>query len=172
MEWTAIATFILALIATASIIVTLIIRAKDSAENHKVRIQTREFEIKTLALNEIKAYTNEFLGLVFISGTSKDYNRTEWTTRFNFLIFERHTIAKYAELFSTELKKKVLTLVDCVIEFSEELTSHELETSESGKIFVVDSEKRLKLRDRVINDVIEIQKALAKEKTKLYIGHE
>lgn len=171
MNWAAIATLVLALIATVSIVVTLIIRTKDIAKNRRIRAQNREFEIKAWALNEIKAYAIEFLDLVFISGTSTDYSRTQWTTRFNCLLFESSAIVNYARLFSTQLKKKALTLVDCVTEFNKEITSYKEEIPKSGKIFIVDSEKRLKLRDRVIHDVSEVQKALSKEKIKLYTRH-
>ena len=136
----AIATFLLAIIATASIVVNVILRSKDLSKNRQIRVENREIEIKAMALNEIKAYTIEFLDLVFISGTSMDYSRTQWGTRFNCLLFESSAIVNYAGLFSKQLKKKALTLVDCLTEFNKELTSDKEEIPKRGKIFIVNSE--------------------------------
>ncbi len=124
-----------------------------------------------MALNEIKAYTIEFVDLAFISGASLEYSRTQWATRFNCLLFESSAIVNYAKLFSKQLKKKALTLVDCVTEFNKEITSDKVEIQNRKKILIVDPEKRLQLRDRVIHNVSEVQEALSKEKIKLYTGH-
>jgi len=172
--WTfllAIATFLLALIAAASIVVNVLMRSKDLSENRRMRIQKRELEIKDMALNEIKAYTIEFLDLVFISGASIDYSRAQWATRFNCLLFESSAVVNYAGLLSKQLKKKALTLVDCVTDYNKEITSDKRGIQKRDQIFIVDSEKRLKLRDRVIHDVSEVLKALSKEKIKLYTGN-
>ena len=82
----AIATLLLAIIATASIVVNVILRSKDLSENRRIRIENRELEIKAMTLNEIKAYTIEFVDLVFISGASLEYSRTQWATRFQLFI--------------------------------------------------------------------------------------
>ena len=173
--WTlllAIATFLLALIATASIVINVIMRSKDISENRRIRVENRELEIKAMTLNEIKAYTIEFVDLVFTSGASLEYSRTQWATRFNCLLFESSAIVNYAGLFSKQLKKKASILVDCVAEFNKELISDKEGIQNREKIFIVDSEKRLQLRDRVIHDVRGVLEALSKEKIKLYTVHQ
>lgn len=138
-------------------------------ENRHIRAENRELEIKAMALNDMKALALEFQELVFISGTSIGYDKTQFGTRFSNLLFEYPAIVQYAGLFGKQLVKKAESLANCIRDFNKELTS-------KGKIgddevfFVVNTKERLKLRDRVINDVDEFLKAIIKEKIKLFSG--
>ena len=62
MEWTAIATFILASIAAASIVTTLIIRAKDIKKER----QTRDEDRKLRLLDEARDWAREAVKLGFL----------------------------------------------------------------------------------------------------------
>jgi hypothetical protein len=66
MEWTAIATFVLAFIATASIVVTVIIRAKDIGENRRIREEDRELNFKSRLLDEVRDWAREAVKLGFL----------------------------------------------------------------------------------------------------------
>jgi hypothetical protein len=66
MEWTAIATFILAFIAAASIVVTLIIRAKDITKNRHMREEDRELGFKLRLLDEVRDWSREAVKLGFL----------------------------------------------------------------------------------------------------------
>jgi len=71
MEWTAIATFILAFIATASIVVTLIIRAQDITENRRIREEDRELNFKLSLLDEVRDWAREAVKLGFLYERAK-----------------------------------------------------------------------------------------------------
>ena len=161
-----VATLVLALVATASIVVTFIIRARDIAENRRIRKKDRELEIKARALNDMKSLAMEFQELVFLSGTSVDYDRTQWTTRFSNLLYEYSAIVHYAGLFAIKFQKKAKYLENCIADFQKELISGK-KTGEKEVIFVVNTEKRLKVREKVINSVTELLEAIIKEKLKL-----
>jgi len=66
MEWTAIATFILAFIAAASIVVTLIIRVKDITKNRRMREEDRELNFKLRLLDEVRDRAREAVKLGFL----------------------------------------------------------------------------------------------------------
>ncbi|MGD9117522.1 MAG: hypothetical protein PVJ08_02150, partial [Dehalococcoidia bacterium] len=65
MEWTAIATFALAFIAAASIVVTFIIRAKDISENRRIRNEDRNLEFRLRLLDEVRDWAREAVKLGF-----------------------------------------------------------------------------------------------------------
>jgi hypothetical protein len=71
MEWTAIATFALAFIAAASIVVTFIIRAKDISENRRIRNEDRNLEFRLRLLDEVRDWAREAVKLGFIYERAK-----------------------------------------------------------------------------------------------------
>jgi hypothetical protein len=66
MEWTAIATFVLAFIAAASIVATLIIRAKDITKNRRMRKEDKELNFKLRLLDEVRDWAREAVKLGFL----------------------------------------------------------------------------------------------------------
>jgi hypothetical protein len=108
MEWTAIATFVLALIATASIVVTLIIRAKDIKENRRIRDEDRALDFKLRLLDEVRDWAREAVKLGFFYGRAK--NETEKNKVADMIedIAKTTDIADMAaEIFKNELKAPV-----------------------------------------------------------------
>jgi hypothetical protein len=104
MDWTAIATFVLASIATAAIVVTLIIRAKDIAENRRIREEERELNFKSRLLDEVRDWAREAVMLGFL------YNRAKSESEILQVVTRMEEIAKTtdaanisAEVFGDEL---------------------------------------------------------------------
>jgi len=164
----AIATFILAIISTASIVVTVRLRAKDLSENRRTRAQNRELEIKVMALNDMKSLAFEFQQLVFLAGTGKGYEKRQFGTRYTNMLSEKSAMLKYTALFSEQLKKKAESLSDCIGDFHKELVSRNIKEDEL--MFVLDTKERVEIRDRVIKTVDELLDAITKEKIELYIS--
>lgn len=109
MEWTAIATFVLALIATASIIVTLVIRERDIAENRRIREEDKELNFKLRLLDEVRDWAREAVKLGFL------YERTKTSFKAR-LVFENmiEDVSKTtdvadmaAKIFAAELESPV-----------------------------------------------------------------
>jgi len=125
----------------------------------------REVEKRERLLNEINTSAMEFQELVFISGTSEDFDFTQWSIRFSNLLFEYSAIKEYAKLFGTELKHKARSLETCIGDYQKEIVSQQIK--KDGKIFVVDKKERLEIRDRVIKSVAELKEEIIKEKIKL-----
>ena len=73
-------------------------------ENRRICVENRKLEIKSMVLNDMKLLAIEFQELVFLSGTSTNYDRTQWTRRFSNLLFEYLALVQYSRLFSKESK--------------------------------------------------------------------
>ena len=136
-------------------------------ENRRIRVENRELEIKSMVLNDMKLLAIEFQELVFLSGTSANYDRTQWTRRFSKLLFEYPTLVQYSRLFSKQFQKKARSLSNCIGDYNKELISQK-KPRDDEVIFIVNTDERLKMRDRVIHSVSELLRLIVKEKIKLY----
>jgi hypothetical protein len=109
MDWTAIATFVLALIATASIVVTLIIRAKDIAENRRIRDEDRKLNFRLRLLDEVRDWAREAVKLGFLYERAR--SKSEMRQVFEDMIEEVAKTADIAdmaaEIFKNELEAPV-----------------------------------------------------------------
>ncbi len=116
MNWTAIATLILALIATASIIVTLIIRAKDISENRRIRKEDRELNFKLRLLDEVRDWAREAVKSGFIYERAK--SKSEIRPVFEDMIEDVSKTSDVADIaaktFVNELKAPVLKAMSFV----------------------------------------------------------
>jgi hypothetical protein len=154
------ATFLLALIATASIVVTLIIRAKDIAEK-------KDFEIKAEALDDIKTWVCEISEFIVFLSTAYGSEAREAATRVLRLTDEYGILMILTNMFGNKKLK------DLFNDLSKELSKlNKIMTSEppqSNKKLTEGKENKSrkimhKMADIGTNLLIEI----AKEKVKLY----
>jgi hypothetical protein len=122
-------------------------------------------EKKEKILNEINILAMEFQELVFISGTSDDFDHTQWSIRFSNLLFNSSAVEEYGRLFGTDFKNKADIVNKCVYDYRKELTSQQ--SMKEGKIFLINRKERLEIRDRVIESVTELKQEILKEKVKL-----
>lgn len=109
MEWAAIATFVLAVIAAASIVFTLIIRAKDIKENRRIRDEDRVLDFKLRLLDEVRNWAREAVKLGFL------YRRAKHASEKHQVIDMIEDVAKAtdisdmaAETFRNELEASVI----------------------------------------------------------------
>jgi hypothetical protein len=110
MGWTAIATFVLALIATASIVVTLIIRAKDIVKNRRIRDEDRKLSFRLRLLDEVRDWARGAVKLGFLYERAR--NSLEARSIFEDMVEDASKTTDIAdmasEIFKNELEAPVI----------------------------------------------------------------
>jgi hypothetical protein len=167
MNWTAIATFILAFIATASIVVTLIIRAKDIKEKRHVETEKRDFEIKLKALDDLKTWACEIFEFIVFFNTADGSEAREAGFRSMHLLDEYSVLSILIKMFDNKnLKDQFKGLRKGLRELNGIMTS---EPPQPNKKLIQGKESEVKkVRDNMFDQGTDILFEITKEKVKLY----
>ena len=125
-DWITLSAVIVALfIGVASIVVTFIIRAKDIAENRRVRSKEKQFIFQIDVLNEVRNWAAEAVKLGF------QYNQSTNNADLHQVVILLDDIAKNTDfadlairLFPDELKFAILAVMNVLSTNQRQITNH------------------------------------------------
>jgi hypothetical protein len=169
-DWITLAAVIVALlIGVASIVVTLIIRAKDINKNRRVEAKKRDFEIKLKALDDLKTWACEIFEFIVFFKTADGSEAREAGFRSMHLLDEYSALSILINMFDNKnLKDQFKDLRKGLSELNRIMTS---EPPQSGKKLTKGKESEVKkVADNIFDQGNAILFELTKEKVKLYKG--